>query len=73
MYVSNTMNSGIQIFLLDRSTGFTIVSRPYLYYKFYVNDAFPTIYLAVNRVERWTKGATDGAQIDSRCFGCTGV
>ncbi|CAF0800140.1 unnamed protein product [Rotaria sp. Silwood1] len=81
LYVSDTMNNRIQVFPLDRSTqtGLTVVSSVKTYYKIYVdddNDDFPTIYAADNsdnRVEKWTKGATNGVQVGSRCLSCTGV
>ncbi|CAF0971364.1 unnamed protein product [Adineta steineri] len=69
LYISDSLNNRVQVFPLDQSTviGLTVIPHVNTCTKIYVGSNNG------NRVGKWTKDSTQGAQVGSSCRGCTGV
>ncbi|UJR16434.1 hypothetical protein I4U23_003336 [Adineta vaga] len=77
LYVVDTGNNRIQMFLLDQpsTTGSTVIANLGSMYAVYVDDDM-TMYIArrfENRVEKWIKGTSRGEQVGDQCKQCRDV
>jgi sugar lactone lactonase YvrE len=81
LYVADFGNERVQMFSLNgpsSGAATTVASNIRAPSKIYVEDDEdgPTVYISVfigNRVEKWTKGATQGIQLGGECRSCFGV
>jgi DNA-binding beta-propeller fold protein YncE len=80
LFIADHRNGRIQMFLLNQlsDNGVTVASNLSLPLHIYIDDDNnePTIYVSLSvqsRIEKWTKGATNGVQIGDNCQNCVGV